>query len=96
MRDNLGMAILCMVNVTAYEATHFVKEFNHSDVRGNFEEEKYTNLELSDADISKSYQGCIFPAIATLSSRWFLPIERSTAAAIFTSGYQLGNGVDGH
>uniref|UniRef100_A0A914DRM3 Major facilitator superfamily (MFS) profile domain-containing protein n=1 Tax=Acrobeloides nanus TaxID=290746 RepID=A0A914DRM3_9BILA len=37
-------------------------------------------------------EGCIQPSVAAMIPRWFPQNERSTVAAIYTSGFQLGNG----
>ncbi|KAK0405711.1 hypothetical protein QR680_018152 [Steinernema hermaphroditum] len=36
-------------------------------------------------------EGVMFPAITSMSARWFPPNERSTVAAIYTSGVQLAS-----
>ncbi|CAD6189224.1 unnamed protein product [Caenorhabditis auriculariae] len=40
-------------------------------------------------------EGFFFPSIGSLASKWFAPSERSTAAAIYTSGNQVGAATSG-
>ncbi|CAD6195992.1 unnamed protein product [Caenorhabditis auriculariae] len=38
-------------------------------------------------------EGFIFPSLGSLAGRWFAPTERSTAAALYSSGNQIGSGL---
>ncbi|CAJ0953545.1 unnamed protein product, partial [Mesorhabditis belari] len=38
-------------------------------------------------------EGAVFPCVNSIASKWFPPNERSTLAAIYTSGIQLSTGI---
>uniref|UniRef100_A0A914E0C6 Inorganic phosphate cotransporter n=1 Tax=Acrobeloides nanus TaxID=290746 RepID=A0A914E0C6_9BILA len=87
MRTNIGMAMVCMVNSTAYTTKNFQNESFSTLNSSNSVCQKVTN---PDHVKDLGYHGCIFPAVASLIAKWFPATERGTVAAIYTSGNQIG------
>uniref|UniRef100_A0A914E5P2 Inorganic phosphate cotransporter n=1 Tax=Acrobeloides nanus TaxID=290746 RepID=A0A914E5P2_9BILA len=87
LRTNIGIAIVCMVNSTAYTSKAYD---NGSVIIVESRNPECVNKNNQEGVEDLGYHGCIFPCIAALIVKWYPKTERSTIAAIYTSGNQLG------